>query len=176
MKIGDVKLADMFSKLYEVCHESGQCETTDQTFDGWWQADGANGDMGPITVTMTPEGAYPTWIRNGLVDALKAAVVAGAKCGDSINTQLCEGGDKGCSPTKTTAYQCEVPRYWGINFQDPSASNAAPPNIGVDVKMDLVDSGACADMMTGLSAVAGAIDGVAGGIFTLLSFACDSSE
>lgn len=164
----------MFAKLYDVCHESGQCETEEQTFDGWWQASGPNGDMGPITVTMNPSGAYPTWIRNGLVDALRAAVLAGARCGDSTNTQLCQGGidNKGCSPVKTVAYQCEVPAFWGINFQDASAASAAPPNIGVDVHMDLVDSGVCADMMTGLGAVAGAVNGVAGGIFSLLTFAC----
>jgi hypothetical protein len=59
------------------------------------------------------------------------------------------------SAVKTVAYQCEVPAFWGINFQDPSAANAAPPNIGVDVSMELVESTACADMMTGLGAVAG---------------------
>jgi hypothetical protein len=87
----------MFAKLYDACHETGQCETNEITLDGWWQASGLNGEMGPITVTMGPSGAYPTWIRNGLVDTLKAAVVAGAKCGDSHNTQGCQGGDKGCS-------------------------------------------------------------------------------
>ena len=59
------------------------------------------------------------------------------------------------SAVKTVAYQCEVPAFWGINFQDPSAANSAPPNIGVDVSMELVGSDACADMMTGLGAVAG---------------------
>lgn len=162
----------MFAKLYDVCHEAGQCETQPQTFDGWWQADGPNGDMGPITVTMDPSGAYPTWIRNGLVDALRAAVAAGARCGDSTNVQLCQGGDKGCQPVRTVAHQCEVPAYWGINYQAPSAADAAPPNIGVDVSMELVDSGVCDDIMSDLGAVAGAIDGVAGGIFSLLSLAC----
>lgn len=97
VKIGDVKLDDMFAKLAGVCHESGQCETNEIDFSGWWIEAGNNGDMEPITVKMGPSGSYPTWIRNGLVDTLKAAVMAGAKCGDVTNTQLCMGGDKGCT-------------------------------------------------------------------------------
>jgi hypothetical protein len=65
VKLGDVKIEDMFDKLIGACHESGQCETNDITFDGWWQESGLNGDMGPIVVTMDPSGTYPTWIRNG---------------------------------------------------------------------------------------------------------------
>jgi hypothetical protein len=82
------------------------------------------------------------------------------------------GGDKGCQPVKTTAWQCEVPQFWGINFQDPKEANAAPPAIGADIKMELVESEVCAQMMTGLGAVAGAVNGAAGGIFSLLSLAC----
>lgn len=74
--------------------------------------------------------------------------------------------------TKTTAYQCEVPAFWGINFQDPKEANAAPPSIGVDVAMEVVDSGVCEAIYTSLGAVAGAVNGAAGGIFTLLSFTC----
>jgi hypothetical protein len=65
VKLGDVDINAMFDALTGACHESGQCETNDITFDGWWQESGLNGEMGPIVVTMDPSGTYPTWIRNG---------------------------------------------------------------------------------------------------------------
>ncbi|KAF2498238.1 hypothetical protein BU16DRAFT_570799 [Lophium mytilinum] len=173
VKLGDVDINAMFDALTGACHESGQCDTSPLTFDGWWQASGLNGEMGPIVVTMDPSGAYPTWIRNGLVDTLRAAVLAAANCGNSVNTQGCGGDEKGCQLTKTTAWQCEIPKYVGINFQDPKAANAAPPNIGADITMELVDSDICAQILGGMGAVAGAVSGYAGGIFSLLSLACN---
>jgi hypothetical protein len=93
-------------------------------------------------------------------------------CGNSVNTQGCGGAEKGCQLTKTTAWQCEVPAYWGINYQDPNEANAAPPAIGADIKMDPVENDICGQLMTGLGAVAGAVNGYAGGIFSLLSLTC----
>jgi hypothetical protein len=72
----------------------------------------------------------------------------------------------------TTVIQCEVPKFWGINFQSPDEPNSAPPNIATDLEVEIVDSPICEDTLTGLGAVAGAVNGVAGGIFTLLTFAC----
>lgn len=78
------------------------------------------------------------------------------------------------SPTAkpTTVSQCEVPKFWGVNFQAPDEPNSAPPNIATDLDVQVVDSSLCEDALTGLGAVAGAVNGVAGGIFTLLNFAC----
>jgi hypothetical protein len=38
--------------------------------------------------------------------------------------------------------------------------------------MELVEDGLCEDSFEALGAIAGAVNGVAGGMFTLLSFAC----
>lgn len=52
-------------------------------------------------------------------------------------------------------------------------ANAAPPNVGVDIAMEKVDqSKLCEDVMGALGAVAGAVNGYAGTVFTLLAFAC----
>lgn len=53
------------------------------------------------------------------------------------------------------AWQCEVPKFWGINYQDPEAANAAPPNMAVDVTMEPTESEACANMLPAIGAVAG---------------------
>lgn len=65
-----------------------------------------------------------------------------------------------------------MPKFWGVNFQAPEVSDAAPPFIGLDVTMTEVDNPICENTMNALGAVAGAVNGVAGSIFTLLSFAC----
>lgn len=89
VKIGTVKIDEIFEKLGEVCHESGQCETNDITIDGQLIQAGRGGDVSDITVTLGPDGEYPTWIRNGLLDSLKAAVLSMAKCEDVTNIDDC---------------------------------------------------------------------------------------
>lgn len=52
--------------------------------------------------------------------------------------------------------QCEVPKYWGINFQAKGEENAAPPNLATNMKVERVGaSPLCEDILTGLGAVAG---------------------
>lgn len=69
--------------------------------------------------------------------------------------------------------QCKVPKYWGVNYQDPKEKKAAPPSIGTSLEVKAVDDKVCEDAMGALGAVAGAVNGVAGGMFELLSLACD---
>ncbi|RAR03920.1 hypothetical protein DDE82_004798 [Stemphylium lycopersici] len=129
-----------------------------------------------IKVTLGPDGSYPTWIRNGLIDTLAAAAKEVAKCEDGTYTNRCFGTTAMayCPQRKTQYTNCEVPRFWGINYQDPGSANSAPPNVGVDIAMEkLGDGGICESVLTSLGAVAGAVHGVGGGVFTLLSFACE---
>lgn len=155
-----------------VCHESGQCETNDidlksQLFSSETVTD--------IKVTVGPDGSYPTWIRNGLVDVLRASAKAVAKCEDGTYTNTCPGSTAMayCPRTKTKFTNCEVPKFWGVNYQAPNAADAAPPNVGLDISMETEGGQVCEDAMTGIGAVAGAVNGVAGGMFTLLTFACN---
>ena len=61
-----------------------------------------------------------------------------------------------CPDKKTPFTNCEVPKYWGVNYQAPDSANAAPPNIGVNVAVEKGgDSQVCEDAMTGIGAVAG---------------------
>ncbi|KAI8931333.1 hypothetical protein NX059_011674 [Plenodomus lindquistii] len=172
IKIGGLPLDDVISQLYTVCHESGQCETNDIELKSMlMSSEGADA----LKITLGPDGTYPTWIRNGLVDALGAAIKAVAKCETGTYTNKCFGSTAMayCQQRKTQYTNCEVPKYWGVNYQDPNEANAAPPAIGLDIAAEKdSDSAVCEDVMDGLGGVAGAVHGVAGGIFTLLSFAC----
>jgi hypothetical protein len=66
----------MFDNIAGACHESGQCETNDIEMDGQLIEPGRGGEVKDIKVILEPDGEYPTWIRNGLVDTLRAAVKA----------------------------------------------------------------------------------------------------
>ena len=159
------------SAMAPICHESGQCETNDieltsQLF--------SSETVKAIKVTLGPNGNYPTWIRNGLLDALGAAARVVAKCEDGTYTNTCPGTTAMayCPRKKTQFTNCEVPKFWGINFQDPSVGNAAPPSMSLDVEMEVLDGDLCEKALTGLGAVAGAVHGVGGGVFTLLTMLC----
>ncbi|KNG48169.1 hypothetical protein TW65_05077 [Stemphylium lycopersici] len=161
------------TKRIPICHESGQCETNPIELKGQLFKSESVDD---IKVTLGPDGSYPTWIRNGLIDTLAAAAKEVAKCEDGTYTNRCFGTTAMayCPQRKTQYTNCEVPRFWGINYQDPGSANSAPPNVGVDIAMEkLGDGGICESVLTSLGAVAGAVHGVGGGVFTLLSFACE---
>jgi len=160
--------------LAPICHESGQCETNTIDLKALLYSPSR---VDAIKVSLGPDGAYPTWIRNGLLDALGAAVRTLAKCSTGTYVDRCHGTTAmGWCPQKETQYtNCEVPRYWGINYQSPRNPDGAPPNMSVHVSIEKEgDGGLCEGVMEGLGAVAGAVHGVAGGVFTLLSFACES--
>ncbi|CBX95969.1 hypothetical protein IAQ61_004795 [Plenodomus lingam] len=172
VKIGSLSIDDIIAKIYEVCHETGQCETSTIDMKSMLLS---SETATALKVSIDPAGSYPTWIRNGLVDALAAATKAVAKCTQGTHTNTCAGSTAMayCPRRKTKYTNCEVPKYWGVNFQDPKEANAAPPSMGLDVAVEEAgDAAACEDAMAGLGAVAGAVHGVGGGIFTLLTFAC----
>lgn len=87
--------------------------------------------------------------------------------------------------------ECTVPQYWGINFQPPGSGNSAPPFIGADMTIVVDTGGFCSTFTTIAGAIAGklldrysiecctclqihlgALNGAAGGIFSLASLAC----
>ncbi|KAH7377620.1 hypothetical protein BKA66DRAFT_422058 [Pyrenochaeta sp. MPI-SDFR-AT-0127] len=172
VQIGTLTTDEIIGTVAPICHESGQCETNDLEMKAQLFS---SESVKNLIITIGPDGEYPTWIRNGLLDTLGAAAKTVAKCTDGTYTNTCPGVSAMayCPRKKTKFTNCEVPKYWGINYQHPSVGNAAPPNLGFNI--NVVEEGKedlCENVMTGLGAVAGAVHGVAGGIFTLLTFAC----
>ncbi|KAF2646751.1 hypothetical protein P280DRAFT_18239 [Massarina eburnea CBS 473.64] len=179
VQLGTESIDDIFAKLDDACHTTGQCETNDISVKSQFLTKDSVSD---ISITLGPAGAYPTWIRNGLIDALKAAVKEIAKCSDVTHTDNCGFSATFCPGKTTTKNQCEVPAFWGINYQVASEANASPPWLSTDVKVEKKGAGAvCTDALKAMggaagvaaaSPVGGAVAGIAGGIFSLLSFAC----
>ncbi|KAF1934940.1 hypothetical protein EJ02DRAFT_362609 [Clathrospora elynae] len=169
--IGSLSTDNIIAAIGPICHESGQCETNDIELNTLkYYTDSFN----TLKVTIGPDGSYPTWIRNGLIDTLAAAVRTMAKCESGTYTDHCMSNTAMayCPGRQTPFTNCKVPKYWGINYQSADSANAAPPNLGMNIESKEGGDGICQGMLTGLGAVAGAVSGVGGGIFTLLSFAC----
>ncbi|KAF2466174.1 uncharacterized protein BDR25DRAFT_306336 [Lindgomyces ingoldianus] len=171
VKLGTITIETIIDALAKACSTQGQCDTSALEFKGQLVESGT-GSVTDETLTVDPSGAYPTWIHNGLIDSLYAAVKAIAKCEDVTNTPTCGFSAYYCPSKPFTVTECVVPQYWGINYQAPDATNAAPPFIGADMHITLDEGGFCTTLLTSLGAVAGAVHGVGGGIFTLLSLAC----
>jgi hypothetical protein len=77
-----------------------------------------------------------------------------------------------CPRRKSKYTNCEVPKFWGITYQTPDAANAAPPAIAVDLASEFSDAEVCKTAMEVTGSVAGAVNGYAGTVFSLLSYAC----
>lgn len=168
----------IFASIGEACHETGLCESNEISLDS--QLFGSDTVEG-LTVKLGPQGAYPTWIRNGLLDALKAAVLEVAVCEDTKHTQSCGFSSTYCPNSGTKTYtQCEVPAYWGINYQVPEEANASPPWLSLDLTVEKAGGGEiCESVLAGaggaasIGSVGNAVSGVASGIFALLSLTCE---
>ncbi|KAF2830306.1 hypothetical protein CC86DRAFT_434000 [Ophiobolus disseminans] len=172
INIGGLKIEDMFAQLVGVCHTTGMCETNDITMDSTLTTASS---VTALAITMGPSGVYPTWIRNGLIDTLRASVLSVAKCTPGTHTDTCPGVSAMayCPRKKTKFINCEVPKFWGINYQTAESASGTPPSMGVKVKAEVKGaSGACEAALTALGAVAGAVNGAAGGVFTLFTFLC----
>ena len=100
------------------------------------------------------------------------AVRNSSDCKDVQNTPACPNPASYCPEKPFTVNECTVPRFWGINYQ--SDADAAPPFISSSVDMEVVKEDYCDTFTTIGEAVAGAVNSVAGGIFTLSSLACKS--
>lgn len=80
--LGTAPVDVVFQKFASACATSGLCDTTPVQVTGyslWSQGRNPSSDTG-ITITIVPGGVYPTWIHNGLLEALQAAVDKAAVC------------------------------------------------------------------------------------------------
>ena len=93
-----------------ICHESGQCETNEIELEGRLTTPDS---INEIKVTLGPDGSYPTWIRNGLVDILALAVKEVAQCETGTYTNKCFGTTAMayCPQKKSKYTNCKVPKY-----------------------------------------------------------------
>ncbi|KAI1359127.1 hypothetical protein F5Y08DRAFT_344973 [Xylaria arbuscula] len=171
--MGTVSVQDIMDILNGACSETGNCDTNEGDVDGQIIDGGRGGEVLDITVTVTPGGAFPTWIHNGLLETLHAALDAAAECEEVTHTDDCVGtGLAYCPEHKITVNQCKLPKYFAVNYQAEDASNAAPPFIEAKLGLEVESNGFCAAFATIGGAIAGAVNGAAGGVFSLIGLAC----
>lgn len=89
IKLGTISIDEIITSLAAACSTQGQCDTSPIEIKGQLVEPGLGGSVDGETLTINPSGSYPTWIHNGLIESLSAAVKAIAKCEDVRNTPTC---------------------------------------------------------------------------------------
>ena len=88
VELGDIAIDKIIDELAKACSTQGQCDTSSIEIKGSWIPQGWGDTVGE-TLTVNPSGSYPTWIHNGLIDALHAAVKEIATCKDVTHQSPC---------------------------------------------------------------------------------------
>lgn len=89
IKLGTISIDAIVGQLAAVCSTQGQCDTSPFQLTGQLIGPGLGGSVEDETLTVNPSGSYPTWIHNGLIDAIGAAVKAVARCEQVTQTSAC---------------------------------------------------------------------------------------
>ena len=162
-----------------VCATSGQCIPTDS-----WSTS-VNFGSAPHsstseTLTITALGTYPSWIRNGLVEGVQAAMSAeGVITTSTLNFVEFTSPTNGDRPTqKRDAESCQVakaPNSIGLGvYSSPGALEAT---ITVTIAVQTPQNGFCSTMTSVAGAIAGAFGPVGAdlaAIFGVVSASCSS--
>ena len=89
IKLGTITMDEIVDEIAKACHTEGQCDTSPIDIKGYEIRQDLRGDAFPEILTVNPSGSYPTWIHNGLIDALRVAVKAMAECHDVTIQPMC---------------------------------------------------------------------------------------
>ncbi|KAF2122602.1 hypothetical protein BDV96DRAFT_2665 [Lophiotrema nucula] len=164
--VGSCTPQDVINTLYDNCYGEGFCNSDS------WTMQCTESDDATHTITITaPEGQYQPWIKNGLVEALSAAIGTDGVTSSEQITAMSGGGCVGCTWTGTEITVYTMPSTLGIShLNDGSVPDVITLNIKNNDEGD--DEGMC-EILTGIGgALAGAVNGAAGGVFGLASVAC----
>ncbi|KAF2732755.1 hypothetical protein EJ04DRAFT_565737 [Polyplosphaeria fusca] len=164
--IGACTPQDIINTVYDNCYDEGFCNSES------WTVQCTEDDDTTHTITITaPEGQYQPWIKNGLVEAIQAAIGTSGVTDEQSTVAMSGGGCVGCPWTGTDINVYHMPATLGVaHDNDGSVPDVITLNI---VNNDDSDGEGLCEILTGIGAgIAGAVNGAAGGIFTLASVAC----
>jgi hypothetical protein len=89
--VGSCTAESVIKTLYDNCYDEGFCNSKS------WTMQCEEGDATTHTITLTaPEGQYQPWVKNGLVEALTAAVGVDKVTDKKTITAMSGGGCVGC--------------------------------------------------------------------------------
>lgn len=102
IKLGTITIDEIVKNLASACSTQGQCDTSPIEIRGNIVTAGTDFGTTGETLTVNPSGSYPTWIHNGLIDTLSAAVKVIAECRDVTTTTGCLGNPMAYCPCKVS--------------------------------------------------------------------------
>lgn len=176
----DVDPVATLNNVSSICATSGQCIDNSA-----WTEDVTYGIPGqdvttPETLTLTAQGTYPSWIRNGLVQGLQAAMSANGLVDTQPVNYIVTTGPTNRNGPQIAGRSCTVakaPSFVGLGVY--SAENVLEATISVSASIGTPGSGFCASGVAQASALTGAIAGAfgpvgagIGAIFGTISAAC----
>lgn len=89
--VGDCEPKNIINTVYDNCYGEGFCNPKS------WTVQCVQGDRASHTITITaPEGQYQPWIKNGLVEAMNAAITLEGIVDKKRITAMSGGGCVGC--------------------------------------------------------------------------------
>ena len=175
VSIGTLSVSDVLGTLSAACGSSGLCELTPSAVQSKYLTSETTYQVDDIQ--LTPGGDYQVWIRDGLLEALTAAIEAVAVCTKHTFYPNCSGS-KGlgncpcesstlpwiltrwywpiCLADPEELTKCVVPQFWGITAQSATQTNDAPSYMNVGItSANEVGTGFCSTFMTIGGAIAG---------------------
>ena len=107
VKLGAIPISVVMSNVDKACGDNGLCQTNPIDITG--ELVDSN-DVYDEILTIMPNGDYPTWIHNGLWDALNAAIKAVANCSTVTHDPVCPDPEAYCPSKSTRIYQLNFVR------------------------------------------------------------------
>ena len=101
IKLGTIATSQIIDSLYAACSDNGPCDTSAIEIKGQLIDAGRDGNVDDETLTINPSGDYPTWIHNGLLETLKAAIQVVAVCEDVTHESGCPYSPMAYCPRKS---------------------------------------------------------------------------
>ncbi|KAK5651284.1 hypothetical protein OQA88_12628 [Cercophora sp. LCS_1] len=159
---GTMNPIDALRKLFEGC-DASHCDANIPI--GTTLVGSGNGNLKSMSLQLKMGSSYPTWVKNGLIDALIAVYgtngVVQNRPYETVTGGVCFGHNT-CSPVeRKQTTQFFGPRKMSVRFADGQAF------MNFEVSADNGGDGACGLMASLTGAVAGAINGALGALFTL---------
>lgn len=175
----DVDPVATLGNISDICATSGQCvSNAPYTQDVTYAVPGQD-TTSKETLSITATGTYPSWIRNGLVEAVQAAM-SGNGVVETTNVDYGVYGPINKNGIQTEEESCNVakaPSFIGLDVY--SAENVLEATISVTMTIVDPESGFCAsgvgDAAASTGAIAGAFGPVGAGIaaiFGVISATC----
>ena len=159
----DVDPVATLNNVSSICATTGQCVPDTWSLPVTYVTPTADVSAAE-TLSITATGTYPSWIRNGLVAGVQAAMSAnGLVVENTANYFVNTGGDNHASGQQSNAFSCSVataPNFVGLGVY--SAPNTLEATIAVSIAVTTPDPGFCGEGVAQVSALSGAMVGAFG--------------